>query len=73
MEKRPAVIRWPGAPLAEPVWVDMLTGDVCAFSKERMTACADGVVFTDVPVYDSPCFITERWAIDVDDRKEKSK
>ena len=65
MEKRPAVIRWPGAPLAEPVWVDMLTGDVCAFSKERMTACADGLVFTDVQVYDSPCLITERWAIDI--------
>ena len=66
MEKRPAVICWPGAPLAEPVWVDLLTGEVCAFPKERMTACADGVVFTDVPVYDSPCLITERRAIDID-------
>jgi len=30
-----------------------------------MTACADGLIFTDVPVYDSPCLITERRAIDI--------
>ena len=28
--------------------------------------CADGTVFTDVPVYDSPCIITARQAIDID-------
>ncbi|MBQ6339416.1 MAG: hypothetical protein IJI36_09740 [Kiritimatiellae bacterium] len=65
LEKRPAVIRWPGAPLEEPVWVDLLTGDVRAFPKTRMKVCADGLVFTDVPVYDSPCLITERRALDV--------
>ena len=63
MEKRPAVFSWPGKPLAEPVWVDLLTGEVRAFPRERMISCADGVMFTDVPVYDSPCFITERAAI----------
>ena len=67
METRPAVIRWPGAPLAEPVWVDLLTGDVRVFPKGRMKECADGLVFTDVPVYDSPCIITERRALDVTD------
>lgn len=66
MEKRPAVLVWPGQPLAEPVWVDLLTGEVRAIPKENATVCADGTVFTDVPVYDSPCIVTERSAIDTD-------
>ena len=65
MEKRSAVIRWPGKSFREPVWVDLLTGKVYAFPRERMISCADGLVFTDVPVYDSPCIVTERVAIDV--------
>nr|MCR5838470.1 hypothetical protein [Kiritimatiellia bacterium] len=59
---------WPGKPLAEPVWVDLLTGEVRAFPRERMISCADGVMFTDVPVYDSPCFITERRALNIAER-----
>ena len=66
-EKRSAVVVWPGEPLAEPVWVDLLTGEVRAVPKENATACADGTVFTGVPVYDSPCIITERRAIDIDE------
>ena len=65
MEKRPIVFRWPGKPLKEPVWVDLLTGKVYAFPRDRMISCTDGLVFTDVPVYDSPCLITERTAIDI--------
>ena len=65
METRPAVFNWPGPPLKNPVWVDMLTGVVRAFPRSRVISCADGVVFTDVPVYDSPCIITERTAIDI--------
>ena len=65
LEKRPSVIRWPGKPFEEPVWIDLLTGDVRAFPKECMLACSDGVVFTEVPAYDSPCVLTERKAIDV--------
>ena len=63
LEKRPAVIRWPGEPLWEPVWVDRLTGEIRAFPRDRMISCADGVVFTDVPVYDSPCLLTEYAAL----------
>ena len=66
LEKRPAVFSWPGAPLKDPVWVDLLTGEVRAFPKDRMKVCADGVVFTDVPVYDSPCLLTERRALDIE-------
>ena len=64
MEKRPVVFSWPGAPLHEPVWVDLLTGEVCA-AQGSMVTCAEGVMFLNVPVYDSPCVITERAAIDI--------
>ena len=63
MEKRPAVLNWPGAPFKDPAWVDLLTGEIRAFPRDRMISCADGVVFTDVPVYDSPCLLTEYAAL----------
>ena len=64
MEKRPVVFSWPGAPLNEPVWVDLLTGDVRA-ARGSMVTCAEGVMFLNVPAYDSPCVITEHAAIDI--------
>ena len=67
LEKRPAVLLWPGEPLAEPVWVDLLTGGVHAFPKDCMKTCADGSLFIYVPVYDSPCLITERRALDIEE------
>ena len=63
LEKRPAVLRWPGAPFADPVWVDLLTGEIRAFPRDRMIQCADGVVCINVPVYDSPCLLAERAAL----------
>ena len=71
-EKRPAILCWPGKPLEEPVWVDLLTGCVYAFPQNRMVECADGVMFLDVPVYDSPCLITERRALDIAARSRVS-
>jgi hypothetical protein len=65
LEKRPVVFRWPGEPLKEPVWVDLLSGEVLSFPKSRIKACAEGVIFIDVPVYDSPCLLTERAAVDI--------
>ena len=63
METRPAVLNWSGKPFADPVWVDLLTGGIRAFPCDRIIECADGVVFTGVPVYDSPCLLTERAAV----------
>ena len=48
----------------EPVWVDLLTGDVRA-ARGSMVTCAEGVMFLNVPAYDSPCVITEHAAIDI--------
>ncbi len=60
---RPTVIDWTGPAFEEPVWVDLLTGRVYAFPKEDMLVHSAGVTFVNVPVYDSPCVLTERAAL----------
>ena len=62
---RPIVIDWRGVAFDDPVWVDLLTGRVYAFPKEDMLVHSAGVTFANVPVYDSPCVLTERAALDV--------
>ena len=59
-ETRPAVFNYSGAPLEDPVWVDLLTGRVYAFPKQDEIVHSGGVTFVNVPVYDSPCLLTER-------------
>lgn len=66
-ETRPAVIEWIGAPFVNPVWIDLITGRVYAFPKECQLVHSAGVTLIDVPVYDSPCAITERTSIEIDD------
>ena len=63
-ETRPAVFRdADGIPLADPVWVDLLTGRVYAFPHENVVTSAGVVRYLDVPVYDSPCVLAERDAL----------
>ena len=57
---RPYAFYWTGAPLKDPVWVDLLTGAVYEFPRSGQLVHSDGVTFVDVPVYDSPCLLTER-------------
>ena len=60
-QTRPAVLKHPeGKPFNEPVWVDLFTGAVYKFPKQRQIVIPAGVIFLDVPVYDSPCLLTER-------------
>lgn len=61
---RPAVFRYSdGKPLADPVWVDLLTGRVYELPKSRQLVAHGAVRFVDIPVYDSPCVLTERSAL----------
>ena len=62
-ETRPAQFRYAGAPLQDPVWVDLLTGRVYAFPKRDMLVATKSVLFVNVPVYDSPCVLTEKSAL----------
>ena len=60
---QPTVFERAGEPLEEPVWVDLLSGRVYALPKECQIVHSCGVTFVDVPVYDSPCLLTERKAL----------
>ena len=53
--------------LKSPVWVDMLTGKVYEFpSRNVIKAGSDGTcLYKMVPVYDSPCLLTELSALDL--------
>ena len=59
-ETRPAVFTYAGRPLSDPVWVDLLTGRIYEFPKDRQLVHSSGITYVDVPVYDSPCLLTER-------------
>ncbi len=60
-ETRPATFRYTGGkPLEDPVWVDLLTGGIYAFPKDAQLVSGRSIRFVRVPVYDSPCLLTER-------------
>lgn len=55
---RPGAFDYNGKPLSHPVWVDLLTGGVYEYRGQVVHSC--GITFLNIPVYDSPCAITER-------------
>ena len=59
--------------LKEPVWVDLMTGRVYEFPRKNIipTGFGDTCIYKMVPVYDSPCLLTERSVVLED--KETSK
>jgi len=62
---RPAVFEWDGAPLKDPVWVDLFTGAVYEVPAKQQIVHSCGVSLVRIPVYDSPCLVTERTALDL--------
>ena len=62
---RPNVFAWEGAPMKEPVWVDLFTGAVYEIPAKQQIVHSCGVSLVRIPVYDSPCVVTERAAIDM--------
>jgi hypothetical protein len=57
---RPTVFTSKRPALKDPVWVDLLTGRIYAYPKNRISIADGEVYYLDVPVYDSPCILTER-------------
>ena len=66
-ETRPTVFTVKGQPMKDPVWVDLLTGRIYAYPKGNMREVDGETFYIDVPVYDSPCLLTERAALDLMD------
>ena len=65
-ETRPAAFTLTGEHMkafGEPVWVDLFTGRVYEFPQENQAVGETVVTFFNVPVYDSPCVLTEKSAL----------
>ena len=60
---RPHTFKWTGAPLKDPVWVDLFTGAVYEFPKKDVCVSANSTRYVNVPIYDSPCLLAERSAL----------
>lgn len=59
----PATFRLKGAAFKNPVWVDVLTGDIYQVPAEKVQVEGDTVTFLEIPVYDAPTFITDLSAL----------
>lgn len=66
LETRGIPIEWSGRAFRDPVWVDLVTGWVYALPVGRQLEHSCGIDFVEIPVYDSPCVLTERSAVDFD-------
>ena len=64
---RPTVFIAKGEAMSEPVWVDLLTGRVYELPASCVRTVDGETFYLDVPVYDSPCVVTERAALHVDE------
>ena len=64
-ETRMHVFKVSGETLRDPVFVDLLTGAVYSFPKANVIPSKTYTRFIDVPVYDSPCLLAERSALEV--------
>ena len=62
---REVIFEWGGDPFKEPVWVDLMTGWIYEIPAENQIRHADGITFVRIPAYDSPCFVAERTALDM--------
>jgi hypothetical protein len=66
----PATFRIKGGVFKEPVWVDVLTGNVYQIPPEQMVVEGDGVTFKGIPVYDAPAFITDKSALKFEESQQ---
>ena len=62
---RQATVSVAGNPIQNPVWVDLLTGNVYKIEESHIERSEGRTVYT-VPVYDSPAFITSQDILTLD-------
>src|SRR5690606_27134600 len=58
-------LNFPNIKFSDPVFVDMLTGDVFEIDEDSWKMEANGTRFSRVPLYDSPVLITEKALITI--------
>jgi len=60
-QTRPTAFTYTGRPLQDPVFVDLLTGRIYVVPEKNVFQVSEDVyVYRDIPVYDSPCLLTEK-------------
>jgi hypothetical protein len=73
----PATLKIKGGSFKNPVWVDVITGNVYKIPSDKVSIETQTVTFKDIPVYDAPAFITDKDAITYEEspalRYERSK
>ncbi len=62
-ETKEVHVRVAGKRFAAPVWVDVLTGQVCAIDEARVKEEKDATIYT-VPCYDAPAFVCDEAILD---------
>jgi hypothetical protein len=63
----------PDAQFKEPVWLDLITGNIYAIPAEQVVANGGACTFKDVPVYDSPAAITDKELLKFEPARLKKK
>ena len=64
-ETRPVAFTFYNQLLKDPVWVDLMSGKIYEFPKKYILPRDEKTaIYKMVPVYDSPCLLTERSALD---------
>lgn len=58
-----AALKITGGHFKNPVWIDIITGNVYKIPTEKVSIEDDSVTFTEIPVYDAPVIITDRDAV----------
>lgn len=71
-ETQPTVFKGHVKPLENPVWVDLFSGRIYEFPKRDVLVGSKSVMYVNVPVYDSPCLLTERSVVIDDVRPSKT-
>ena len=55
----------------EPVWVDMITGNIYAIPESQISVDGNTYTFKDIPVYDGPALITDKSLLSFVPAREK--
>ena len=62
----PVDLVFPGAKFTEPVYADLLTGQIYDIPRRRWSSADGAVTFKQMPIYDSPVLIAEKAALRID-------
>jgi hypothetical protein len=60
---RPAQVAVKDLAIAEPVWVDLVSGRVCEIPADKIQRTGGVITFKDLPLYDAPVLIAEKAAL----------